>query len=192
MDRKTEKELLKKAKAGHIPSYEDLMADCRNKIYQSLCALLINNTDAEEVLHDACIKAWQQLPRFRGDSRFSTWLHKIARNEALMRLRSSKNRLKHESTQEELPVEKMGETRSAFDALRQYDRKLYLKKAMIRLKKDERMALSLFYFEEQSIREIEEATGWSNSNIKILLYRGRNNLYRELRTLLKNEVEDLL
>jgi RNA polymerase sigma factor (sigma-70 family) len=168
------------------------MADCRNKIYQSLCALLINNTDAEEVLHDACIKAWQQLPRFRGDSRFSTWLHKIARNEALMRLRSSKNRLKHESTQEELPVEKMGETRSAFDALRQYDRKLYLKKAMIRLKKDERMALSLFYFEEQSIREIEEATGWSNSNIKILLYRGRNNLYRELRTLLKNEVEDLL
>jgi RNA polymerase sigma-70 factor (ECF subfamily) len=72
------------------------------------------------------------------------------------------------------------------------ERKKIISTAISRLKADESVVMTLFYLSENSIKEIEEITGYTDSNIKILLYRGRKNLLFELKKILNDEIVDIL
>ena len=78
------------------------------------------------------------------------------------------------------------------NALHRKERKKIISEAIARLKEDEGVIMSLFYLSEHNIGEIEEITGLTNSNIKILLHRGRKKLYLELKKILKEEIVDML
>ena len=71
------------------------------------------------------------------------------------------------------------------------ERKKFVQLAMQRLKDDERICLTLFYLNELQVSEIHDLTGISAANIKVLLYRGRKNLYSQLEQLLKSEINSL-
>ena len=72
------------------------------------------------------------------------------------------------------------------------ERKKIISDAISRLKEDEGVVMTLFYLSENNTKEIEEITGFSNSNIKILLHRGRKRLLFELQKILKEEIVDIL
>ena len=72
------------------------------------------------------------------------------------------------------------------------ERKKIISEAISRLKENEGVVMTLFYLSENSTKEIEEITGFTNSNIKILLHRGRNSLLFELKKILKEEIVDIL
>jgi len=72
------------------------------------------------------------------------------------------------------------------------DRKKIIQSAVSALKDDERLCITLFYLNELSLEEIHELTGLSIANIKVLLHRGRKNLYRQLNILLKAEMNNLI
>ena len=72
------------------------------------------------------------------------------------------------------------------------ERKKIISEAIGRLKENEGVVMTLFYLSENSTKEIEEITGFTNSNIKILLHRGRNSLLFELKKILKEEIVDIL
>ena len=72
------------------------------------------------------------------------------------------------------------------------DRKKIVRLAIALLKTDERLCITLFYLNELSIQEINELTDISIANIKVLLYRGRKNLYNHLNGMLKSEIKNLV
>lgn len=134
------------------------------------------DTDAvKDVQQETFAKAFRMLHRFRGDSKFSTWLCKIAMSQAVNRLRSRRyaawdaldDALAH--WQEDLDRQEA--------ALGKREGQRLLRQAVQRLNPNDATALDLFYFREQSIEEIGRITGWTNNNIKSRLSRARQRLH---------------
>jgi len=90
--------LVREAKAGNYAAFEELVNRYEKKIYRLGMNITGNREDAEDVLQEAFLKAFEHLPEFREDSRFYTWIVRIAVNEALMKLRKRR-------TSREVPME---------------------------------------------------------------------------------------
>ena len=90
--------LISEAKAGNYAAFEELVNRYEKKIYRLGMNITGNREDAEDVLQEAFLKAFEHLPEFREDSRFYTWIVRIAVNEALMKLRKRR-------TSREVPME---------------------------------------------------------------------------------------
>ena len=88
--RDDEAQLVSAAKAGDITAFEELVNRYERKIFRLGMNITQNREDAEDVMQEAFLKAFKNLDRFQGDSRFYTWLVRIAVNEALMKLRKRK------------------------------------------------------------------------------------------------------
>ncbi len=83
--------LVAEAKAGNYAAFEELVNRYEKKIYRLGMNITGNREDAEDVLQEAFLKAFTHLVDFREDSRFYTWITRIAVNEALMKLRKRRN-----------------------------------------------------------------------------------------------------
>ncbi len=83
-------DLVARAKAGDKDAFGELVQRHEDKIYGLCLKMLGNREDAEDVLQEVFIKAFQSLPTFREEARFSTWLYRIAYNACLMRIRKKK------------------------------------------------------------------------------------------------------
>lgn len=83
--------LVSEAKAGSYAAFEELVNRYEKKIYRLGLNLTGSPEDAEDVLQESFLKAFEHLPEFRADSRFYTWLVRIAINEGLMKLRKRRS-----------------------------------------------------------------------------------------------------
>lgn len=124
------------------------------------------------------------------DSSFSSWLYRIAYNTAISRTREQKRAKAYE--EEVVATESFEQQAKAFGDLEQDDRKRFLKKAMERLDSDDNLLLILFYYDGKSMEKIAQITGYSDSNVKVKIYRARKKLHEELEKLLKGETKNLL
>src|SRR2546422_8745027 len=79
--------LVASARSGNTTAFEELVARYEDKIFRLTSNITGNREDAEDAMQDAFLKAFAHLNGFHGESRFYTWLVRIAANEALMRLR---------------------------------------------------------------------------------------------------------
>jgi len=79
--------LVKKSKEGDFEAFEELVNSHEKNVYNIAWNMLRNQEDAEEVLQETFIKAYNKLNQFEGRSKFSTWLYRIATNESLMMIR---------------------------------------------------------------------------------------------------------
>ncbi len=85
--RDDEAQLVSAAKAGNAAAFEELVNRYERKIFRLGMNITQNREDAEDAMQEAFLKSYQHLDRFQGDSRFYTWLVRIAVNESLMKLR---------------------------------------------------------------------------------------------------------
>ena len=85
-----EAKLIISARSGDVSAFEALVQRYRGRVYSLAVRMLQNATDAEEVVQETFLSAYQNLPRFRGESQFGSWLHRICANFCLMRLRHKK------------------------------------------------------------------------------------------------------
>ena len=130
------------------------------------------------------------MSSFKGESLFSTWLYRIVINTSLNKKKS--NKIKISADESELHEDAYTDIDSLINQYEKKDRKKIVQSAIKLLKDDERLCITLFYINELSISEINELTAISISNIKILLHRGRKNLYNQLNILLKAEINNLI
>lgn len=84
---RTEAMLIAEARAGSVVAFEHLVQRCQAKVFRVVRPMAHTREDAEEVVQSAFVLAFRHLARFRGDSRFCTWIVRIAINEALMKRR---------------------------------------------------------------------------------------------------------
>lgn len=128
---------------------------------------------AQEVLQIAFVNAFTRLSTFKGNSKFSTWLYRIVINEAFKSVKKQKSEI---ITFGELQVLSAPETDCISLNMNSDEQRFYINEVLLKLTSKESLVLRLFYLEENSIEEIAEITGWTVSNIKVLLHRARINM----------------
>jgi RNA polymerase sigma-70 factor (ECF subfamily) len=84
----TEAVLLKRARGRDVAAFEELIGRTADRLYRLAFRYVHNECDAQEVLQNAYLSAWQSLPRFGGRAQFGCWIHRIAVNASLMLLRA--------------------------------------------------------------------------------------------------------
>ena len=86
--RLSEAALLKRARLRDVEAFEELVGRTEDKLYRLAMRYVRNESDAQEVLQNAYLSAWQGLPIFQGRSQFGCWMHRITVNTSLMLLRT--------------------------------------------------------------------------------------------------------
>jgi RNA polymerase sigma-70 factor (ECF subfamily) len=180
-----------KIKEGDPGAYAVLVNKYKKMAFNVALQLMGNREDAEEVAQDAFLKAYQALDNYKGDAKFSTWVYRIIYNTAISRLRKKKLNVSSIDDDYSSSVN-VKSTQSALQELHSEERKKYLSEALDRLDADDKLLLSLFYLDENSVEEVCEITGFSQSNVKVKLHRARKKLYSELELILHGELKTIL
>ncbi len=80
--------LVERARARNEVAFEELISRHEDKLYRLAMRFVRNDTDAQEILQDALLSAWRNLPTFKGRAQFGSWMYRVTVNAALMLLRS--------------------------------------------------------------------------------------------------------
>jgi len=173
---------------GDTNQYNELVL--RHKDYAFSIALKIvhNAMDAEEIAHDAFLKAYKSLTKFNQQAKFTTWLYRIVFNTAISHTR--KNRLQVDD------IDKIThQPESEFDSsgsLISQDRQRFLQAALQKLSPNDAGLIAMFYMDQLSLEEIGEVIGLKADLIKVKLFRARKRLAKELETLLAGEIKEII
>ena len=181
---------IQKVLEGDIDSFKYLVDKYKDMSFSIASSVLKDEYESEDAVQDAFIKAFRNLKSFRNKSAFSTWLYKIVVNESLGRLRKRKQ-TKIVSNQEYDQGYDM-ESDSIVFSLAKEEQKRYINQTLEEMDGKESLLLRLFYLNENSLNEIHEITGFSLSNIRVILYRARKNFYSLLNSELKQEIRSIL
>lgn len=85
-----DRELVERARQRDVEAFEQLVTRYRSKVFGLALRMMQDRGEAEEIMQETFLSAWQNLPSFRGESAFGSWLYRICANFALMRLRRRK------------------------------------------------------------------------------------------------------
>jgi RNA polymerase sigma-70 factor (ECF subfamily) len=190
-DSRDESHIIASILAGDTQNFHHLIRPHERSVYIMALSLLHNEADAEEVAQEAFLKAFRNLARFRGESKFSTWLISITLNEARSRLRSQKT-MKMESLDE--PPEGQVQVSPALlrdwkeipsQVLERQEVRQLLHQAITDLPLIYREVFLLRDVEELSVNESAEALGITVASVKVRLHRARIMLQKKLVPLLR-------
>jgi len=156
--------------AGDTQSFGVLVNRYKDLVFTLALRMVKHREEAEEVSQDTFVKVFRSLNRFKGDSKFSTWIYRVAYNTCLDRLK------KHKREQQVVPIDEYTEHQ-----VKTIDNALVLPS-------DDSAILTLFYFEELSLEEIAKIVGLTSNNVKVKLFRSRKKLTGILRDQLEPEI----
>ena len=176
---------------GKTSDYACLIDKYKVMIFTLAFRITGNREDAEEVAQDVFLKAFNGLKEFRGTSRFSTWLYKIAYNQSVSYIRKKRPDIVSYDSLAGGINELQGEMEMNHEQLDNIPVE-YIKQAFEKLEETDRAVLTLFYQDDLSVKEISNVTGLSVSNVKVKLFRGRKKLIDILEKTLKTELIDLI
>lgn len=183
-------EYIQKVLDGDSYAFRYFIEKYRDMAYSLAISMVKNAPIAEEITQDAFMKAYQSLGKFEQRSKFSTWLYKIVSNEALKRLR--KKEFKYADDINELNNVAYSMVNDSVNQLTEQEQKYYINKSLEKLLPNDGLILRLFYLNEKNLKEIGEITGFSNTNIKTILFRARKRFYIALKEELNHEVKSIL
>jgi len=186
-------ELLERLKAGDRQAFSELVERTSGKIYSLGLKMLGNEQDAEDMLQETYIKAYKALPGFENRSSVSTWLFRIAANEALMILRKRKNALPAfdidaEADDDAQPVEIVDWCCLPESELASTETKNELNNAITKLSPALRMVFLLRDMEGFSGAETAGILGINEDAVKTRLVRARLRLREELSVYFKERL----
>ncbi len=189
--------LVNRAREGDTAAFNDLVRRYERKIYRLAMNITQNAEDAEDVLQETFLKAFEHLGDFQGNSKFYTWLVRIAVNEALMKLRKRKS---DRTVPLDEPVETGEETVVREIAVWDQDPETkysqeelsgILREAIESLRPPFRTVFVLRDIEELSTEETAQALGISVPAVKSRLLRARLQLREKLTRFFKRKGDDV-
>ena len=176
-------------RGGDAGAFCELIRPYRRKLYLKTLSIVDNDADAEEVVQNALLKAFNKISQFRQEASFYTWLFRITVNEARMWLRSSRRHI-HESLDNNSEdgegelMREIGDSREGpFEVLEKKQLRLAILKALGRLSASHREVVVLRDLRFCSISETARILAISEINVRSRLRRGRALLRRALENL---------
>ncbi len=189
MKQYTDQHYIQKTLDGEIRAFSVLIERYQDFVYTVVVRILKVREEAEEIAQDAFLKAYESLPGYRGESKFSTWLYSIAYRKALDRLRKN-NRMKPVELIEEITEGGIETIENALSYLEQAERNKTIERCIGELPEQDAAIIMFYYFEELSVKEIAEITELSADNIKIKLHRSRKKLFTLLKQFVLPEISE--
>lgn len=144
-------------------------------IVHKICTFYTNNTDDHnDLFQEITIQLWRAYPSFRGDSKFSTWMYRVALNTAITLYRKSKRKIKAQDYDKvSFKIEYKEYDPTA-------DKQIKLLYEAVKELNDIDKALVFLYLEDKSYEEIAETLGISNVNARVRMSRIKDRLKRTL------------
>ena len=173
----TDKELIARVLAGDQGAYAVLVERHSDLVYAIVSRIVLNEADAADVAQEAFVRAYHALVRFRGDSKFSSWLYRIAVNRSLTHLKRTKRRAAvldpTTGARAEVEASLGAPPDSPDEAVLKDERRVMVRAAVSQLPPRYRAVVTLFYLEEKSYREVAEILGIPMGTLKTHLHRAR-------------------
>ncbi len=178
-----DKELVAASKAGDQDAFAQLVQRHQRRVFNLVFRMLQRYEEANEVTQETFLAAWQGLPSFRGDARFSTWLYRIAYNCSLKQL----EQLKRDSAlqvavQAEQSLQSEGCDECAEAEMEMHERQTLVRQQLSLLPAKYRVVLVLRHLQEKTYEEMAEILTMPIGTIKTHLFRARNLLKERLET----------
>ena len=190
MQAREEQELIERIRLGDAKAFAPLVERHKDLVFTVVLRITSNREDAEEVAQDVFLKAFKKINSFKGDSKFSTWLYRIAFNEAV-----SFTRKKSLATVEldEKVTEIEDEEYGTYElmGLGQREQKTLIEKTLAELDELESVMITLYYTDDCSAEEMSNITGLSLSNVKVKLHRTRKKMQKIMNRMLRERVRTL-
>lgn len=171
------------------PSYFSYLVNrYKDMAYTIALKILKNQEDAEDSAQESFIKAYQQIRTYQGNAKFSTWLYTIVYRTSISKLQ--KNKVLTFAIDDEINEEFVYHySVTQLEQLQVNEQSKFVREAIGKLPEAEALLITLFYMNENSIKEIEDITGMTASNIKVKLFRARKILEKELQFLMWERVK---
>jgi RNA polymerase sigma-70 factor (ECF subfamily) len=187
---KTDLELVESYYQGDPQAFEALFQRHKDKVFNFALKLLNNRPEAEDVTSEVFIQLFGKRYQNQGKAQVTTWLFTVARNNCLSRLRSLKHTaslwFKNRNGQDE--EWDIADTReSARDAIDQKEKARQVKRALNNLPVEQKEALVLREYFQKDYAEIAQILECSLDKVKVLIFRARENLRKQLLPVLKED-----
>lgn len=193
----TDEELVEKARNGDEDCFEKLVLRYKDKVYRIAYRLSRNSHEAEDILQKTFLQVYQRLETFRGEAKFSTWLHRVAMNIALMHQRTAR-RHPVESLEQYLPRYNSddrlarldfdyGRVARADELMEKEELAKTAREAIDRLPEDYQFVLVLHDLEDLSTSEVARVLEIEEGAVRTRLHRARLMLRGYLGHLLGGE-----
>lgn len=183
----TDSELVARAAAGDGVAFEVLMRRHNQLVFRTIRSMIPNDADAEDAAQEAWLSAWRALGKFRSESRFSTWLVRIAANEALGRLRRKnpetvplEEELSDITTEAQSYSSQDSSSTDAEQAMVQLELRKRLERDIDALPEAFRAVFMLRAVEEMSVEEVSSVLGIPAATVRSRFFRARGLLRERL------------
>lgn len=182
---------LQKVLEGDISKFSYFIEKYKDMAFSIAFRIINNREDAEEIVQDSFLRAFKSLKKFRFDSKFSTWFYRIVVNNSLSKLKREKQDTRN------IDIDKVSDSiienvESVYKGLIQADQQKFINYALSELCIEDRLLLTLYYLNENSIEEIAEITNISQGTLKMKIHRARKKMYLVLEERLKSEIHNLI
>lgn len=170
----TDIDLIKLIAKGDEKAFEQIVLKYQQAVFNTIYRYTGNQDDVQDLAQEIFIKVWRNAAKFKGKSKFSTWLYRIVVNHCINYQRKQKRR--HTSLDE---LTEKGITPESLKVVPDWEQKRrveLIKKAVNDLPDRQRMALVLSQYEGRSYKEIAEIMKVSVSSVESLIFRARSAL----------------
>ena len=181
----TEQELIKGLQNGDETAFRYLVDDYQDRVYNTALGILQNAEDAEDVAQEVFIQVYRSIQSFKGESKLSTWLYRIATTRALDLIRSKKSKKRFGFMQKLFgdsnePLMEIPDFHHPGIKLDQKESSAKLFKAISELPENQRIAFTLHKIEDLSYHEISEVMRTTVPAVESLMHRAKQNLRKSL------------
>lgn len=169
---------------GDTQAFAVLVDLYKDLVFTLAIRMLKNREEAEEVSQDTFIKVYKALPKFKGESKLSTWVYKVAYNTSLDRIK------KNSRSYNEVAIDSFTENQiktldNALDTLEKKEQQHTIQYCLQQLASKDSFLLTLFYFDELSLQEISQVMSMEANTVKVNIHRAR----KRLASILKQQLE---
>ncbi|GGI57086.1 RNA polymerase sigma factor [Winogradskyella haliclonae] len=168
-------QIIEAIQSGEAKAYGQLVDRYKDLVYTLALRMLKHREEAEEVAQDVFIKVFKSLDKFKGDSKFSTWIYRVTYNTCLDNIKKNKKHL-NDVAIDEYTFNKLDTIDNALDNIIKEEKNVLIKNCINKLPEDSSALLTLFYFEELSLEEISKIINVEANTVKVKLFRARKKL----------------
>ena len=186
MDNDEVKQLLVRIGREDQAAFRQLYKAFSRSVFAYVLNMLNNHAQAEEVVSDTLYEVWRHPDRFRGDSKFSTWLIGIARRKALMVYRARRPDEVH-SDLDDIAEITASDTPDAYAEMAARQRRDGVQHCMGKLSDEHRECLHLVFYEGMGLAEVAEVQNCPEGTVKTRLFHARQKIKKCLQALLRSE-----
>ena len=181
LDREKERELVRRAQNGDSRAFEQLVIHFQKPVYDLAYRIVLNHMDADEVVQNTFLKAYQHLDDFSDEYKLFTWLYRIATNQSLSLLKKRNKKVSSFDTLKDEDGVQFASDKNVFQEYRDSELEDIVSKALENIKPELRAVFTLKVWGGLSYKEISDALGISEGTVMSRLNRVRGKLQAVLK-----------